>query len=181
LKLRRRQKKRKYRQPVTTNTKQSIYWSLGVLIIGLITPSAIIFCLEVFVGDINPLVASRDILHRQFAGGHNLFLIALLDLIPFALLSMICLVAARKLTPSGRKYVTLGGLLGILACMVPGHVAVWYPLYSGGHMSSTAVIAFLFIPFYCIPTLCVGVAIGWVVAVKVRSGSGEARSDQESN
>jgi hypothetical protein len=61
--------------------------------------------------------------------------------------------------------VTLGGLLGILAFMIPAHVSVWYPLYGGGHMASTAVIAFVFIPFYCIATLALGLLAGWAVSL----------------
>jgi hypothetical protein len=150
---------------VKANTRQVFYWSLAFLGVGLITPSVIIFCLEVLVGHINPLIAIADILHRQFAKGHNLFLIAALGLIPFAVLSMTCFVAARRLASSRLTCVALGGLIGILAIMVPGHVAVWYPLYAPGRMSSTAVIAFLFIPFYCIVSLCAGLFVGWLVSL----------------
>lgn len=54
--------------------------------------------------------------------------------------------------------------MGILVLMVLGHVAVWYPLYGGGHMSSTADIAFFFIPFYCIAVMAVGLLVGWVIS-----------------
>lgn len=55
--------------------------------------------------------------------------------------------------------------MGILLLMILGHVAVWYPLYGGGHMSSTAVIAFFFIPFYCIAAMAIGLLIGWAVSL----------------
>jgi hypothetical protein len=48
--------------------------------------------------------------------------------------------------------------------MVPAHVSVWYPLYGPGHVSSTAVIAFIFIPFYCLASLCVGLVVGWLIS-----------------
>ena len=147
------------------NTKQALYWSLAFLGVGLITPSVIILSLEVLVGHINPLIAIADILRRQFAKGHNLFLFAAFGLIPFTVLSMACFLAARRLASSRLKCVALGGLIGILAIMVPGHIAVWYPLYDSGHMSSTAVIAFLFIPFCCIVSLCVGLLVGWLVSL----------------
>ncbi len=148
-----------------TNTKQALKWSFVFLAIGLVTPSLIIFCLEIFVGHINPVTSIADILRRQFAEGHNLFLLALFGLIPFAALSMACFVAARRLESSRLACVAIGGLLGILGLMIPSHIAVWYPLYGPGHASSTAVIAFLFIPFYCIATLCVGLLIGWLVSL----------------
>jgi hypothetical protein len=150
---------------VRTNTKQALYWSLTFLGVGLITPSVIIFCLEIFVGHINPLTSIADILRRQFAEGDNLFMLAVFGLIPFAVLSMACFVAGRRLASSRLACVAVGGLLGILGLMVPGHVAVWYPLYGPGHMSSTAVIAFVFIPFYCIATLCIGLFVGWLVSL----------------
>jgi len=150
---------------MSTNTKQALNWSLIGFAIGLVSPSAIIFCLEVFVGHIGPITSIADILRRQFAEGDNLFLIALFGLIPFALLSAVCFLAARRLHSSRLACVAVGGLLGILALMVPGHIAVWYPLYGPGHMSSTAVIAFIFIPFYCIATLCVGLFLGWLVSL----------------
>jgi hypothetical protein len=151
--------------PVRTSTNQALKWSLVFLAIGLITPSLIIFCLEMFVGHINPIASIADILRRQFAEGHNLFLLAAFGLIPFAVLSIFCFVAARSLDLPRFKCVAIGGLLGILGFMVPSHVAVWYPLYGPGHMSSTAVIAFVFIPFYCIATLFVGLLIGWLVSL----------------
>ena len=147
-----------------TNTKQALRWSIASFAIGLITPSLIIFCLEVFVGHINPLVSLADILSRQFSDGDNLLLLAAFGLIPFAALSVACFVATRWLSSSRLACVAVGGLFGILALMVPGHVSVWYPLYGPGHASSTAVIAFIFIPFYCIATLCIGLFVGWLVS-----------------
>lgn len=145
-------------------TRQALHWSLASIALGLILPSLIIFCLEIFVGHIPPLTSITDILHRQFAAGHNLFLIAAFGLIPFATLSAICFVAARWLSPSRLACVAVGGLLGILLLMIPAHVAVWYPLYGPGHLSSTAVIAFIFIPFYCLASLAIGLLLGWLIS-----------------
>jgi hypothetical protein len=147
------------------NNRQALRWAIASCAIGLVTPSLVIFCLAVFVGGINPFVSIADILGRQFSEGDNLFLLAAFGLIPFAVLSAVCFVAARWLSSSRLACVAVGGLLGILALMVPGHVAVWYPLYGPGHASSTAVIAFIFIPFYCIATLCVGLLVGWLISL----------------
>jgi hypothetical protein len=150
---------------VKTHTQKAIYWSVMFFGVGLITPSLVIFCLEVFVGHIAPTSSIADILRRQFAEGHNLFLIALFGLIPFAVLSIVCFKAARRLDSSRLACVAVGGLLGILSLMVWGHVAVWYPLYAGGHMSSTGVIAFISIPFYCLGTQLIGLLAGWAVSL----------------
>jgi hypothetical protein len=77
-----------------TNTKHKLFWCLSPLAIGLLVPSLVILCLEVFVGHISLFTAATDILRRQFAKGHNLFLLALFGLIPFAVLSVACLIAS---------------------------------------------------------------------------------------
>lgn len=134
------------------------------IILGVLTPSLVIFIVEVFVGHISPMNSIRGIIERQFAEGHNLFSIMVFGLIPFAILIGITGMLARTRKSVTLECLFLGGLLGILIFMVFGHVTVWYPLYGGGHMSSTAVIAFFFIPFYCIGTMGVGMLIGWLVS-----------------
>ncbi len=147
-----------------TNNREALTWSLLCLGIGLVTPSAILFCMDVLIGHIDPLTSIAGILRRQFAQGHNLFLIALFGLIPFAVLSAACFLAARRMQSTRLACVAVGGLLGILIVMVPGHMAVWYPLYGSGRLSSTAVVAFVFIPFYCLVTVCIGLFAGWLVS-----------------
>ena len=135
------------------------------VILGFLTPSLVIFILEVFVGNMSPARSIADILSRQFAHGHNLFLLMAFGLIPFAILIGATALFSRKLKGRQLDCVFTGGLVGILALMIFGHVAVWYPLYSGGRGSSTAVIAFLFIPFYCIVTMGIGLLIGRAVSL----------------
>ena len=151
--------------PVRTNAKYPLYWSIASFAIGLVTPSLVIFCLEVFVGRIHPFRSIADILDRQFSEGNNLFLLAIYGLIPFAAMSAASFLAALWLPPRRLSCVAVGGLLGILTVMVPGHVSVWYPLYGPGRGSSTAVLAFILIPFYGIATLCIGLFVGWLVSL----------------
>jgi hypothetical protein len=143
---------------------RKLFWIALPLVVGLVTPSAVILCLEVFVGRMSVAAAFVDVAERQFAEGHNLFFLAVFGLVPFVVLSIFSFIAARFLSVTRLACVTLGGLGGILAFMVPAHVSVWYPLYGGGHMASTAVIAFLFIPFYCIATLAIGLLAGWAIS-----------------
>jgi hypothetical protein len=142
-----------------------IFWCIAPLVIGFPIPSLAIFYLEIFVAHNEPTVAITSILHRQFAEGDNLFLIAILGLIPFGALSIFSLLAARRFYPARLACLGIGGLLGILCLMIPAHISIWYPHYSGGRMSSTAVIAFVFIPFCCLFTLGLGLLIGWGVSV----------------
>jgi len=150
---------------MNVKARQRLIWVAAPLAIGLVVPSLVILCLEVFVGGVPPSAAAADILERQFSEGDNLFLIAAFGLIPFVALSIVCAVAAGRLAPSRLACLGIGGLVGILALMIPGHVAVWYPLYGPGHMSSTAVIAFLLIPFYCLGSLAIGLIVGWLVSL----------------
>ena len=147
------------------HNRKRLIWVATPLAIGLLVPSLIIFLLEIFVGHISPSAAAVDILKRQFSEGDNLFLLAAFGLIPFAVLSATCAIAAGRLTPPRLACLGIGGLIGILGLMVPGHIAVWYPLYDPGRMSSTAVLAFIFIPFYCLVTLLMGLLVGWLVSL----------------
>ncbi len=142
--------------------RRHIYLPIAV---GVVTPSLIIFVLEVFVGHVPPLRSAITILQRQFATGHNLFALMMIGLIPFAVLIGITTMVSRTMTGRRLDCVFYGGLTGIVALMVFGHVAIWYPLYGGGHASSTAVIGFLFLPFYCIATMAVGLVVGWAVSL----------------
>ena len=108
--------------------------------------------------------AGKSAWRRLFLASLTVF-IAAFGLIPFVALSIVCAVAAGRLAPSRLACLGIGGLVGILALMIPGHVAVWYPLYGPGHMSSTAVIAFLLIPFYCLGSLAIGLIVGWLVSL----------------
>ena len=149
----------------STNRNQRLIWLAIPLITGLIVPSLVIFYLEVFVGHISPFTALVDILERQFSEGNNLFLLAIFGLIPFIALSVACAIAASRLTPVRLMCFGIGGLTGILALMVPAHYSVWLPLYGPDHMPSTAVVAFIFIPLYCLVTLAIGLFSGWLVSL----------------
>lgn len=127
-----------------------------------ILPSLIIFLLEVFVGDISASKSLSNIIQKQFADGHNLFLIALFGSIPFFILIAILFCASFAINTNRLNYLLWGGLIGILTIMLWGHISIWYPLYGPGGMSSTAVIGFIFIPFYCIPTMIIGTIVGWI-------------------
>jgi len=128
-----------------------------ILIVGVVTPSIVIFLLEITVGDIAPSVSMKDIAHRQF--GEGLFTLAMFGLIPFVALSLLLFDLSRKLTTPRFCLFVACGLIGILSLMIPAHASVWRPLYTDEHASSTAVIAFIFIPFYCLATMGIGMSV----------------------
>jgi len=142
------------------------WWCLSlIVVIGLVTPSLVIFFLEITVGEIAPSASLADIAHRQFAEGHNLFLLAVIGLIPFGALAIVLRCLSCKLTRGRFCFFALCGLAGILALMIPAHLSVWRPLYTDEHASSTAVIAFLFIPFYCTVTMGIGLGVATIASI----------------
>ncbi len=76
-------------------TRQRVIWIAVPLAVGLVVPSLVVFCLQVFVGHIPASAAAVDILRSQFAEGENAFLGAIFGLIPFVALSVICGRRAR--------------------------------------------------------------------------------------
>jgi hypothetical protein len=139
------------------------------LVAGILTPSLVIFVLKVFVGRrfvgrVSPLTAAIDILHRQFAAGQNLFLLMLFAMIPFVALVLVIKIISSKLNGVRLECIFWGGFIAVWGLTVYGHFSVWYPLYAPGRrMSSTAVIAFLFIPIYCLFFLAIGLVIGYLI------------------
>ena len=152
------------RQKVKVLSGRQLTCILAPLAIGIVAPSIVLFIVQITVGHMSPISSIADIIAGQFAEGRNLFLIALLSLIPFVLLTLILLRGVLS-HPLRKCYsLGIGGMVGILSIMIPAHVSVWYGLY-GGHPSSTAVIGFLFFPFYSIGAMALGLMVGWLVSL----------------
>ncbi len=164
---------------VKTPISLALRWSLVSLAVGLVLPSLIVFCLEVFVGGVDPMSALANVAGRQFAEGHNLFLIAAWGMIPFVVLAVVCLIVARWLPAARLACVAAGGLIGVVIPLVIGHGSVWYPLYGPGDMSSTAVIGLFFLPFIGLAALAAGLLSGWIISLapwfRGRTGPGQLR------
>src|SRR4051794_12295014 len=103
-------------------------WLLLSLVIGFATPSVVIFLLQVGPGGRSASIAAQDILSRQFAAGHNLFSLAGFTLIPFVVLDLMLMRLPSTFSSGRIGCVAVGGLLGILALLVPAHWVVWSPL-----------------------------------------------------
>jgi hypothetical protein len=152
------------RRDGTLRIRESWPWLLLPLVIGLVTPSLVIFLLQVWVGGRSTGSAMEDIATKQFAPGGHLFLFTAWSLIPFLLLSCFLLVLPANFPRTRIACLSIFGLMGILGLMVPVHWEVWAPLYDGRRMSSTAVIVFVPLPFLCLITMFPGLAIGSFVS-----------------
>ncbi len=86
-----------------------------LLIVGLVVPSLILVAVETIAGRIPFGAALAHVGSRQFAEGENVFLLSVIGLILFALLSMFSFVFVRSLSPRHLACIALGGLFGILA------------------------------------------------------------------
>lgn len=147
--------------------RPSSIWLWLPLIAGFITPSLIIFIMDVALGKRPITAAVSELARRQFAEGENLFSLALFGLIPFALLALILFLVRRGAHRRRVPALSIAGTIGALAFMIPSHVGVWLPLYTNEHMSSTAVIAFVFIPFICCVTMLVGLLVGALASRRI--------------
>jgi len=127
------------------------------LLLGVFTPPGVILALEMFG-------------QRRMPGPPPLefnFLTAL-ALIPFlVLIGVTKIISAVSTQPERTECIFWGGLLGATVFTAREHAMVWWPLYFGGRMSSTAVVAFLFIPFYAIGAMAVGMLIGWLISLAI--------------
>ena len=98
-------------------------------------------------------------LESQFAEGDNFFLICLLGLIPFIVLTLRLFsqtgTSFRKL-----KFMCLMGILGILILMIPVHFSIIYGIYHSLPGASTSVIAYFTIPFFSLIPMFISLAIG---------------------
>ncbi len=154
--------------------RNRLFWIVTPLLLGLVLPSLILLGVEWLVGGRSLLLALADVAARQFAAGHNLFLISVLGLLPFAALSLLSAVLARRLSPCRLNRLAGAGLAGILLVTVPAHAEVWVPLFGGGEVSSTAPLAFVVTPFAGLLGMGAGVLCGALLDCLWRRLSGGA-------
>jgi hypothetical protein len=133
------------------------------LVVGLVTPSLTRVAVAVVVGHKSLGSAITDILGAL----PEMFIISVVGLIPFVVLAVVMRRIAASRTRRACCTFCISGLIGILALMIPGHVAVWDPLYGPGRVSSTGSIAFVFIPLYCTVTLLYAMLIAHFIT-KIR-------------
>ena len=138
-------------------------WFAVIISIGFITTPAIIFFLDILIGNINPLKSIPEIISRQFNDRDNLFLLTIYGLIPFMLHGAFCFWYGVVFSYRVLNCYAVTGLLSILLCMIPMYALTWLPLYGYGKSSSTYVIVLMFIPWFCVLSLGLGLAVSWLI------------------
>lgn len=87
--------------------------------------------------------------------------------VPFAIIALLCSLLALAICRKWLVLPILGGWTGTLLMTFPAMVSVWRPLFTDERVSSTAAIAFLFIPFYAIPRAVGGFVAGMLCSLLV--------------
>lgn len=104
-----------------------------------------------------------------FAPGHNLFLLGLINSIPFIVFAfltrwryrMSAMEDAKTFQP--HKWGVIGAGLTVFAMTLFIQLVVWMGVFNPRGGSSTAVIAFVFLPFYALALMPVGYLVGWLL------------------
>ena len=140
-----------------------VKWVLTILFIGFITTPAVIFFFELFVKNITIRDLVNQLLNGQFKEGDNIFLLSVYGLIPFALHSLFCHSFGEVFNNRVLNCYGLIGIVSIMSCMVPMHFFAWIPVYRGDLVSSTSVLVFIVIPWFCVLSLGLGLCLSWAV------------------
>jgi hypothetical protein len=109
-----------------------------------------------------------------FASGHNLFLLGLINSIPFVVFAFLTRWRYRlggaedAKTFRPHKWGVIFAGLTVLAMTLFVQLVVWIGVFNPKGGSSTAVIAFVFLPFYALALMPVGYLIGFFIGKKIK-------------
>ncbi len=124
------------------------------LLVGALIPTVVPLVLKLFG-------TQRPMFTTIFDVG--LIWVTALALVPFV--ALIVAMMAISVRPGWRlECVFWGGLLPISFVTLDMHLAVWWPFYFGGHISSTGVINFIWGPFVALGFLVVGMIVGYLLS-----------------
>jgi hypothetical protein len=144
-------------------------WVVPV-VVGILAPPFISLLVATMVGG-NPLGDSLlDVLLEQLKG--RAFIQTIFSLLPFAVLAGICHHNAGRIPTVTLWSVMTGGVLGILALMIPAYWFAWETLYNKipGDEKTAGAMVFFFTPLYCLATMFGGMLLGWIFARILRRG-----------
>ncbi len=140
-----------------------IKWVVAILIIGIITTPSVVLFLEIVVKNVSIRELITCILNGQFHEGVSLLLLSTYGLIPFLLHCLFCNSFGTVIDSKKLNCYALLGVVSILSCMIPMHIYAWLPSYEGDRISSTSALVFVFIPWFGVLSLGLGLCLSWVV------------------
>jgi hypothetical protein len=109
-----------------------------------------------------------------FAAGHNLFLLSVLNALPVVLFVLLARWRYRIGHPEDRagffphKIGVVAAGLAVFGISLFIHLVVWIDVFNPKSGSSTAVIAFVFLPFYALALMPVGYLVGWLIGKLIK-------------
>lgn len=144
-------------------------WIVPVTV-GIVTPTLVWLAVQRIVGNVGVWDAMMDIFLEHLKGRG--LLLDLFSMIPFTVLAGVAYYNTGRMSPVTLWAVTLGGLAGILALMVPLYYMGWETIYNDvvGDEKTTGALIFFFTPLYSLATLLGGMVLGWAVTRFFRKG-----------
>lgn len=145
------------------------YWLVPLLPAVFVTEKFAYFLSMLYYGDagfLDSLVATGNSVWEEIGEGGipllilGYFFFLAFRIVPFGATSVFCFLAAYKVRRNWLIIPILASWCAILSFTIPTMMSIWSPLFSDERMSSTAVIAFLVIPFIAVPFALGGAAIG---------------------
>lgn len=151
-------------------------WVLPI-VFGLLTPTIVWVCVNVVVAGAQPADALMDTLLEHLKGRG--LLLDLFSLLPFVALAVISHYNAGRVPGITLWSVTIGGIVGILALLIPAYWVAWDTIYNdiAGDEKTTGALVFFFTPLYCLATMLGGMLLGWVAARIMRRGMDDIVDD----
>ena len=138
-------------------------WVLAVLFIGFLSTPTILLLTELTKSDISIIDIACLILSGQYHEGDNIFLLSLYSLIPFLIHSLFCYAYGKVVNPIKLHCFAVTGIISIWACMIPMHVIALLPVYDDVHASAPSAFFLLFIPWFCVMSLGLGLCLAWLL------------------
>lgn len=139
--------------------------SVGIIIFGLLLPLVVRVIAEYMFKGKELLLLLSSVPALLIAPGENLLIVALLNDIPFIAFALVVRHIMKNLSVRYRKfyYHNITGLIcaafAITILSIDLNYSVWSDVFI--HASSTAVIAFMFLPVYGLISLVLGYSFGF--------------------
>jgi hypothetical protein len=138
--------------------------------LGLVVPTAVWLAVDITVAGAAPGDAMFDVLLEHLKG--RALLLDVWSLIPFLVLGGIVHHNAGTVPGITLWSVTIGGVIGILALLIPAYWIAWDTIYNTilGDEKTMGSMVFFFTPLYSLATMFVGMLLGWLFARIMRRG-----------
>ncbi len=139
----------------------AIYWI--AILLGPLVPWASLILTDVVVRHVPLAQALHDFRAHLFAPGYNLFLIGMLDSVPFIAFALLALfhLGMSRLEDSVRTRRRFAGIAG--AGLVIIAVSIWIHVTILLHPDAQGAIAYLFLPMVLLALLPVGYVVGRLI------------------